>query len=528
MAIYRHQLTKIRSRTSRGLLRFICVTKSFNARPQTRRRFACLSLLPVGIAVLTLTGCAPKRMRSDFIGFEKAYAETSNREVLLNLARLENHDTTYFFKLGQISSSYRMQASLSGSGSYVIQGTGAGGNATGGGIPGLIFENDPSFTFIPVNDDTNAQLLLKPVPAETLYNLYLQGWRVDQLFRLMVDRIELTIPSPNGQGCIFRTYHNQPPPNTTTRDTNNSYLRDASSYATFLRVSALVYGLQKHGYLKLRGTTTFIPFDTSSGIPVSPEQPNAPRNGEPTRDTTAPKASDFAAAAAKSQSWRLIDNKWILGQQIYGAEFYLAIPPIQATPDAGKKDPFGSIRSEVFNDEELHELQEGEGPDQALRILASGFSIEEPPSQGATIDTNCAPAKGPAAHLVLRSLIGLMAAAAQEQNSFESLLGNTNPLPPSNTQDVTNLSFKQAVPKIEQIPALRLQWTAGDRSGPDLVQVNYRGKTYLIADSNNSTLAPENLYWNRDMFRLIAQLTSQVTVDISKFPLPGILQLHTN
>jgi hypothetical protein len=28
------------------------------------------------------------------------------------------------------------------------------------------------------------------------------------------------------------------------------------------------------------------------------------------------------------------------------------------------------------------------------------------------------------------------------------------------------------------------------------------------------------------MFRLIGQLTSQVTVDISKFPLPTTLQLH--
>jgi hypothetical protein len=30
------------------------------------------------------------------------------------------------------------------------------------------------------------------------------------------------------------------------------------------------------------------------------------------------------------------------------------------------------------------------------------------------------------------------------------------------------------------------------------------------------------------MFRLINQLTAQVTVDISKFPLPGILRLDTN
>ena len=38
---------------------------------------------------------------------------------------------------------------------------------------------------------------------------------------------------------------------------------------------------------------------------------------------------------------------------------------------------------------------------------------------------------------------------------------------------------------------------------------------------------PEEFSWNRDLFRLISQLTAQVTVDISKFPLPTLLQLHT-
>jgi hypothetical protein len=39
---------------------------------------------------------------------------------------------------------------------------------------------------------------------------------------------------------------------------------------------------------------------------------------------------------------------------------------------------------------------------------------------------------------------------------------------------------------------------------------------------------PEEQSWNRDVFRLISQITSQVTVDISKFPLPQILQLHSD
>jgi len=53
-------------------------------------------LVPLG-----LSGCAAKRLKLDFTGFEKVYAETSNREVLLNLARLENRDPTYFSRLAR-------------------------------------------------------------------------------------------------------------------------------------------------------------------------------------------------------------------------------------------------------------------------------------------------------------------------------------------------------------------------------------------------------------------------------------------
>jgi hypothetical protein len=442
-------------------------------------------------------------MRADFIGFEKAYAETSNREVLLNLARLQNHDTTYFFKLGQISSSYRMAATLSGNGSYVTQGTGAGGNATGGGTPGLTYENDPSFTFIPVNDDVSAELLLKPVPAETLYNLYLQGWRVDQLFRLLVDRIEVTSPDANGHGCKVTTFRNVPPSAQSKSDTSSDaeYLRDAASYATFLRVSAVVYGLQKHGHLLLKGTTAFVPLDANTGIAGVADKP----------DTYSPKTTDFAAAAAKNESWEFDGKHWMLGQQVFGAQFYLNDPD--------------SIPDDFKNDNRLEGLESGESLKDVLGTLASGFSIEEAPS-GDSGNAACSPT-ATSAHLVMRSLIGLMAAVAQEQAPFDALVGNPALLPKSSPTDEKQLTFSQAVPPIERLPSLRLKWVSEDKNGPPLVEVNYRGGNYLIADSTTPQV-PDNQYWNRDMFRLINQLTAQVTVDISKFPLPGILRLDTN
>src|ERR1039458_8799734 len=143
------------------------------------RTLTCAAL--TGASLLTLCGCGPRRMRADFHGFELAYAETSNHEVLLNLARLRRREPTYFFKMGQITSSYRMQASLTGTGNYTPQGTVPGGAIpTGGGTPSVLVENDPVFQFIPVNDETSAELLFKPIQAETFYILYQQGWRADR------------------------------------------------------------------------------------------------------------------------------------------------------------------------------------------------------------------------------------------------------------------------------------------------------------------------------------------------------------
>jgi hypothetical protein len=490
---------------------------SQSARVSLRQK-TCLLVALAGLMLPCLSGCAAKRMKADFIGFEKAYAETSNREVLLNLARLQNRDPTYFFKLGQISSSYRMQATLAGAGNYVIQGTGAGGNATGGGTPALTFENDPSFTFIPVNDETNAQLLLKPVSAETFYILYQQGWRVDQLFRLMVDRIELTRSTP--KGCSVETIRNLPPPVYFKKDgtADADYQRDAgtlSSYVTFLRVSAVVYALQKHGSLLLRGSSTFVPFDNDSIT------------------QNAPTVADIASASAKNASWEHLPNGWVLGQKVFSPLFYLN--PLQTTSDkAGSPatPDLTAIRTEILRDNSLEELKQGPALDQVLAVLAAGFSIEGANSQNPT-EGFCQSVHGTeiSSHLVMRSLLGLMAAAAQEQSSFDAL-GRHNPIiPPSpfapqSPTDARQLHFVDAVPTIERLPALRLKWEPEDRGAVPLVQVSYMGTEYFIADSRVPD-APENQYWNRDMFRLIGQLTAQVTVDISKFPLPDILQLRT-
>jgi hypothetical protein len=483
----------------------------------------CLVLPLITLLSVGLSGCAPKRLKVDFTGFERAYAETSNQEMLLNLARLENRDPTYFFKIGQITSAYKMNVSLAGNAGYTLQSTNVNiGSPAGNGTPSATYENDPIFTFIPVNDEVNAQLLLKPVPAETFYFLYEQGWRVDQLVRLMVDRLELTRYNAEAHTCTVETIRNTPP--TAYLNANGTpdtqYLRDPaalSSFTTFLRINAVVYWLQKHGYLLLRGTNTFVPYslDPNSGV-------------DDTTQANAPKAADVVNAADKKNAiWQRdpVTKKWLLGEKVFSPVFTLyplASDGVKFGPDVK------TVEAQMLADPEMTELRQGPALHQVLQALSAGFTIEGSANQQDACTASTA-TSGVSAHLVMRSLIGLMAAAAQEQVPFEALaqanptIPNSPYLTPKQIQEMgTPPSFNSAVPAIERLPLLHLMGPMDEQAHP-IVQLGYRGKVYRVVDEK-SLLGSENQYWNRDVFRLVNQLSSQVTVDISKFPLTEILQ----
>ena len=488
--------------------------------PVSRRIGKTLLLLVVGLLPLGLSSCAAKRLKIDYTNFERAYAQTSNQELLLNLARLENRDPTYFFKIGSIQSTYKMAVGLSGNAGYSLQTTNiAAGSPAGNGTPTATYENDPVFTFIPVNDETNAQLLLKPIPPESFYFLYEQGWRVDQLVRLMVDRLELTRYNKDKHTCTVETIRNAPP---------NDYRRDQaglSSYATFLRVTAVVYWLQKHGYLLLRGTNTFVPYslDKDPGL-------------DNTKDflTNAPKGADYVTAAQKGAVWHLdpTTNTWLLGEKVFSPVFslYPLEPDPTATSANAKLIPgIKSIEDQIRADNDMAGLAEGPALHEVLKELADGFTIEGSANQTDACNSTSGKS-GVSAHLVMRSLLGLMAAAAQEQVPFEELKSADPLIVPSTYLTPAQLaalgpppSFSKAVPAIELLPLLRMTGASGDETTSPVIRLNYRGKDYRIAD-DKATVGTDNQYWNRDIFRLINQLTSQVTVDISKFPLTEILQ----
>lgn len=522
---------------------------------------ACLALLPVN-------GCLGHHyVKTDFKSYELAFADTSNREMLLNLARLENRDPAYFFKMGQITSSYRMQGSLTGAGQVVAAGSSTPVQIpTGGGTPGVIFENDPTFQFIPVNDDTNARLLMAPIQPDTFYALYEQGWRLDQLFRLLVDRIEVTQTTPDGV-CSVEIFRNSPPTGirnpsgeagpSVSSDGSTRYDPVAlSHYVTFLRVSALVYEMQRSGILVLRGTDQFVPYDPNGYIPLRSGNETAPPSGPSARPGTGSNTGDSGGviqakdqndAIARNDIWeRKMDGNtqigWVLGRKVFSAVFYLS--PMKQNADGSYSSDPKTVKDNLRkylgpDDEDWHALDNGKALDKMLAVMSRGFSLEGTPNPGQAQQNMCPAAGGPpVAHLYMRSMIELMAASAQEQGPFYDLL-QKNPLVPPDPQDPTDDSkpglLTVRVPKVEQQPVLRLRWDGVKDFVSPLVSVTYRDKPYSVTDPepppqgvDDPHWVAANATWNRDMFRLIEGLSSQVTVDISKFPLPEILQLHSD
>ncbi len=389
--------------------------------------------------------------------------------MLLNLARLSNHDPTFFFKLGQITTQYKMAAGITGNGSQVIQGTTNGTNLIGGGTTNLSYEKDPTFQFIPVNDDASAQLLLKPIPPELFEALYQQGWRADQLFRLLVDRIEFFDPTTKSWEVIR---------NVSAAD--NTY-----DFTRFLRISALAYELQRRGFLLLRPTQTFT--SLAKGLEFD----------------KAPEAKEVTDAQAKNYVYQLnADGKWQIGQNKVTYQFILngvdANTPVAITTDMPELKAGGD--------------KNGTALTVILAVLKGGFTIQPAvdPNAPGTDETSVAP------HLVMRSMIGVLTAAAQEQDGFDALMSK-NPV-----VDQEN-AFKSLVPLVEQRPLLRLNWRPEDSVLDPLVILNYESRNFSITDITDPK-TPEETSWNRDLFRLISEIAAQVTVDISKFPVPLLLQ----
>ncbi len=426
-------------------------------RPQLRVRPGLFFLAG---AALLLAGCGHMRYQGDSNGFNEAYADSSNRQMLLNLARLDQHDPTYFLQFGQISVSYQFTSTLSGTSSNAVPSGLRVPVVNETGNIGVGASTQPSFTFIPVNDQLVAQELLQPVNAQVIYSLFEEGAPVDELLRLTVERMEIQLPGQTTSEVFTNSLV----------DDNSSVHDGAASYAIFLKVCALARQLQLADCLELKMESSFK--EAAKGW-----------------TTDAPNAKDILDAKDKGLEYRKgADGKWMLGS-------------MQTTPRFVLKENCDETIQKLRGN---RYYQYGTSLDNMLKILTSGFSVE-----GGAKDPS--DPKGEGSRLVLRSFLLILAAAAQEQSAYQACFVPSK--------------YYQLTPPEERQPILKMRWSSAD--GPTispLMSLTYRGTSYEITDPDTGKFDQQST-WNRDVFRLIVQLASQVSVDISKFPLPTSLQV---
>jgi hypothetical protein len=142
-------------------------------------------------------------MRSSFVNYSQAYAETLNQQMLLNLARRANGHPVAFLQMGSINSTMSFGVNA---GSNIGQSRTRGPSpglpiadalthaVTFGGNVGGFLTEQPSFSFTPLSGSAFAGALFNRADATIFFNLFAQGVSADLLMRVMVQSISFHEP----------------------------------------------------------------------------------------------------------------------------------------------------------------------------------------------------------------------------------------------------------------------------------------------------------------------------------------------
>jgi hypothetical protein len=514
----------------------------------------CLALLPL------LASCAAPAMRDQFINYNGAYATSLNKQMLLNLARLANGQPAYYLAIGEIDNRYTFssQTGAGVNGSYQNTSTATGNSPFVSGTPSSIAgfplavaqkvvqtviggnasetvqaSSSPEFIFIPINNEETAKQVLQPLDPEVFLSLYQQGYPIDQLMRIMIERID----APNL------------PDDTHLVLVNSPITPDPEYYERFLRVCALLRVMQMNGYLWLDAQPEYrqlgqVSFSSgkSASDPTNQQHSGGAAGGGVDSN---PSPSDFMEA--KNNNINLVytnftvsiagegtnanshqEAGWMAYEKEAVPKFYLRY---EYEPDPAQQEALKNLRADLegnntnlsaddlkekqaqmisllltnatsvitFLETNKYALINNKDNDDAVTNLISALC------QGVSIQTDVGQGDPGTTRLVLRSFNRTMESVATEQAGFEAL----------KTNDIAH--FTMRIPSFEQRPVLQMLWTNSPSSlAPPTESISYENKEYRITDLVTDPL-DSTATWNRDTFRLLVGLNSLVTVDISKF-----------
>jgi hypothetical protein len=466
-------------------------------------------------AVPLLFSCAGTTMREHFKDYNTAYSDALNEQMLLNLARLQNGHPAYFLAIGAIDD----RLTVSEQGTVGNSGNFSDGKSTAHNVSGTLLgrsvsrtlssvfgynasgsfsrSSSPEFNFIPLNNDAVAKQILQPIGPEVFYTLYQQGYPIDQLMRVMIERVETTLP--NSQQLVL---------------VNSPNGGSAESYARFLRACAVLRLLQLNGCLSL--TATYQPPEKLGPVSFGGGAGKPPASG--------PSIKDYADASDKGWVLTHTNDDWQLGKLRETPVFTLNPAVLEAVRESKQVDQeIKDIAARTLTNSHISRAQQTLVPLVVQALTNCDFAASSSDreaviaddvqavsivigllNEGISVQTKVSGEAQAKTRLVLRSYGRAMEAVAVEQPAFDALAARSTPM-------------RAIVPDLEKHPVIRIDWSGQSAHlVPALETVHYAGKSYEVTDPLSDPLKP-NAMWNRDVFRLLVALSSQVTVDISKF-----------
>lgn len=145
----------------------------------------CLGLLP-----LLLSSCfhyGSRILPPDRMSYNKSLQFSDNQQQLLNLVRLRYTDTPYFLSVNNVVSqySYARTGSLSfGNNPYFSP-----SSLVSVGSANATLSEMPTVTYTPLQGTEYVTRLLTPIDLRVAYMLLRSGWGVNQVFRLIFQRL---------------------------------------------------------------------------------------------------------------------------------------------------------------------------------------------------------------------------------------------------------------------------------------------------------------------------------------------------
>ena len=160
-------------------------TKPKGYRDLRRYRQLCFLLIAVLIVLFGCSAFGPRTVSRDQFNYNKAVADSARNQMILNLARIRYLEEPVFLSISSILTQYVYEGGA-GVGSSVYFGVDADTVAAGANVN---YEERPTITYLPIEGREFSERMLSAIPSETMFAAAQQGWSVDILMRLGINRI---------------------------------------------------------------------------------------------------------------------------------------------------------------------------------------------------------------------------------------------------------------------------------------------------------------------------------------------------